>query len=37
VLDRIKDEFPATSHAELIASNLSAEQENKLREVFAEE
>jgi uncharacterized membrane protein len=36
VIDRIKDVF-ADSQAELIASNLSAEQEAKLREVFAEE
>ena len=37
VLDRIKDEFPSSGNAELIASNLSAEQEEKLRQVFAEE
>jgi uncharacterized membrane protein len=36
VIDRIKDVF-ADSQAELIASNLSAEQEAKLREVFVEE
>ena len=36
VIDRIKDVFK-DSQAELIASNLSAEQEAKLREVFAEE
>ncbi len=36
VIDRIQDVFK-DSHAELIASNLSAEQEAKLREVFAEE
>ena len=36
VIDRIKDVFQ-DSHAELIASNLSAEQEAKLREVFTEE
>jgi uncharacterized membrane protein len=36
VIDRIKDVFQ-DSEAELIASNLSAEQEAKLREVFAEE
>jgi uncharacterized membrane protein len=36
VIDRIKDTFKDT-HAELIASNLSAEQEAKLREVFTEE
>ena len=36
VVDRVKDVFSDTS-AELIASNLSAEQEAKLREVFAEE
>jgi len=37
VMDRIKGEFPNMGNAELIASNLSAEQEDKLREVFAEE
>jgi len=36
VVDRIKDTFK-DSNAELIASNLSAEQEAKLREVFTEE
>jgi uncharacterized membrane protein len=36
VIDRIQDVFK-DSEAELIASNLSAEQEAKLREVFAEE
>ena len=36
VVDRVKEAF-AGSNAELIASNLSAEQEAKLREVFAEE
>jgi len=36
VIDRIKDTFKDTN-AELIASNLSAEQEQKLREVFTEE
>jgi uncharacterized membrane protein len=36
VIDRVKDTFHGT-HAELIASNLSAEQEAKLREVFAED
>ena len=36
VIDRIKDTFKDTK-AELIASNLSAEQEAKLREVFTEE
>jgi uncharacterized membrane protein len=36
VIDRIKDVFK-DSQAELIASNLSAEQEARLREVFAEE
>jgi uncharacterized membrane protein len=35
VIDRIKDVFQ-NSHAELTASNLSAEQEAKLREVFTE-
>jgi uncharacterized membrane protein len=36
VMDRIKDVFKDTP-AELVASNLSADQEAKLREVFAEE
>ena len=36
VVDRIKDTFK-DSQAELIASNLSADQEAKLREVFTEE
>jgi uncharacterized membrane protein len=36
VTDRIKDTFKDT-HPELIASNLSEEQEAKLREVFTEE
>ena len=36
VIDRVKGAF-SDSHAELIASNLSNEQEAKLREVFAEE
>ncbi len=36
VIDRIKDTFKDID-AELIASNLSAEQEAKMREVFAEE
>ena len=36
VVDRVKEVFAGTS-AELIASNLSAEQEAKLREAFAEE
>lgn len=36
VLDRVKEAF-AGVHADLIASNLSADQEQKLREVFAEE
>ncbi len=36
VIERIKEEFPG-SQAELIASNLSADQEQKLREAFAEE
>jgi uncharacterized membrane protein len=36
VVDRIRGTFQ-DSHAELIASNLSAEQEAKLREVFTEE
>jgi uncharacterized membrane protein len=36
VIDRVKDTFKDTN-AELIASNLSADQEAKLREVFTEE
>ena len=36
VVDRVKEGMAGT-HGELIASNLSAEQEAKLREVFAEE
>ena len=36
MVDRIKDTFK-DANAELIASNLSAEQEAKLREVFTEE
>jgi uncharacterized membrane protein len=36
VVDRVKEEMSGTK-AELIASNLSADQEQKLREVFAEE
>lgn len=37
VMDRIKDEFGATHPSELIYTNLSAEQEAALREVFREE
>jgi uncharacterized membrane protein len=36
VLDRVRDEFPG-NEAELISTNLSAEQEAKLREVFEQE
>jgi uncharacterized membrane protein len=36
VQDRVCDAFEGTQ-AELIASNLTAEQEAKLREVFVEE
>jgi uncharacterized membrane protein len=36
VLDRVRDEFRGTE-AELITTNLSAEQEQKLREAFANE
>ena len=36
VIDRVKAEFPA-SEAELMSTNLSAEQERQLREAFAEE
>ena len=36
VIERIRQEVPA-SHAELIASNLTSEQEEKLREAFGEE
>ena len=35
VIDRVRDEFPARE-AELISTNLSADQEAKLREAFAE-
>jgi len=35
VMDRVKEEFPV-GDAELISTNLSAEQEAKLREAFAE-
>ncbi|TML93482.1 MAG: DUF1269 domain-containing protein [Actinobacteria bacterium] len=34
VLDKVRDAFAAT-HAELIHSNLSSEQEERLRDVFA--
>jgi uncharacterized membrane protein len=36
VMDRVKEELSGRQ-GEFIASNLSAEQEAKLREVFAEE
>jgi uncharacterized membrane protein len=36
VIDRVREAFPHT-HAELIASNLSSEDEAKLREAFAED
>ena len=36
VIDRVKAEFPA-GDAELISTNLSAQQEAKLREAFAQE
>src|SRR5215471_11011117 len=36
VLDRVKEQFPG-GEAELISTNLSAEQEAKLREAFAHE
>jgi uncharacterized membrane protein len=36
VIDRIRAEFQGTE-AELITTNLSADQEQKLREAFAEE
>ena len=35
VIDRVKEEFPA-HEAELISTNMSTEQETKLREAFAE-
>jgi uncharacterized membrane protein len=35
VLDKVKQDF-AETHAELIFTNLSNEQEEKLREAFAE-
>jgi uncharacterized membrane protein len=37
VIDRVKAEFPGGGEAQLISTNLSAEQEAKLREAFAEE
>ena len=37
VMDRVKEGFGGAQSGELIASNLSAEQEAKLREVFTEE
>jgi uncharacterized membrane protein len=36
VIDRVKEEFPAND-AELISTNLSNEQEARLREAFAQE
>lgn len=36
VIDRVASEFKET-HAELISTNLSTEQESKLREVFGQE
>jgi uncharacterized membrane protein len=36
VIDRVREAFPG-SHAELIASNLSSEDEAKLREAFEDE
>jgi uncharacterized membrane protein len=36
VIDRVRDEFQG-SEAELISTNLSGEQEQKLREAFANE
>lgn len=36
VIDRVKEEFPA-GDAQLISTNLSTEQEAKLREAFAQE
>jgi uncharacterized membrane protein len=36
VMDRVKEEFPA-GEAQLISTNLSTEQEAKLREAFAQE
>jgi uncharacterized membrane protein len=36
VIDRVKDTFHGT-HAELVASNLTAEQEAQLRAAFADE
>jgi len=35
VMDRVREEFPA-NEAELISTNMSAEQEAKLREAFAD-
>jgi uncharacterized membrane protein len=36
VIDRVRSEFAGTE-AELISTNLSADQEAKLREAFADE
>ena len=36
VMDRVTDRFKDT-HAELISTNLTSEQEAKLREAFSEE
>jgi uncharacterized membrane protein len=36
VMDRVKDEFDGT-HAELISTNLSMEQEQRLRDAFAQD
>ena len=35
MIDRVREEFPSRE-AELISTNMSAEQEAKLREAFAE-
>jgi uncharacterized membrane protein len=37
VVDRVREAFGSNFHGELVASNLSAEQEAKLREVFSED
>jgi uncharacterized membrane protein len=36
VVDKVREHFPG-GHAQLVSSNLSSDQETKLREVFAEE
>ncbi|MCL2769700.1 MAG: DUF1269 domain-containing protein [Solirubrobacterales bacterium] len=37
VVERVRDAFGGDFHAELLETNLSAEDENRLREVFADD